>query len=322
MPKFISVIIIVLVIFGGIMFFRSRGTEPRVLGSETQIDPNHPTEIYYGPTGLYSLAEMTHDLSIDIYPEDKVITLPDPVLGIGSKITINRATVVNVTDAKVKKVYRTWKETVGELLAEKNIELIDKDSAEPVQSTKLENNMNIKITRVAELDITQSEPIQYKVIKKYNNTLEKGNKNILEKGKNGEKSVTYHIKRVDGEEVSRKLTDTKIVSEQTDEIQEIGTWVKVFSNDAVASWYGIWPWKAKAANNAYYAAAHDWGTYPVGTQLWVINKANGKGVKVTVLDYMENPNCTLDLSKAAFSSIASLGAGIIDIRIEKYYPSN
>jgi len=306
----------------GAYSFWPRNDAKEIAGAQTQADPNHPQEVYYGSREFEDLPAMIEDLAVTVYPEDKVNALPDPILRLGSQITIKRATPVEVTDAKVVRIYRTWKTNVQELLVENNLELIAQDSIEPSLETPVSYNMKVKITRVAEFDLTEKEPIDYKVIKKYNNSLEKGNKNILQKGHDGEKSVTYHIKRIDGEEVSRKVLDTQILSEPVEEIQEIGTWVKVYDNNGIASWYGVWPKVARLANNAYYAAAHDLGTYPRGTVLWVVNKANGKGVKVTVLDYMENPNCTLDLSKAAFSSIASLGAGIIDIRIEKYYPNS
>ena len=53
---------------------------------------------------------------------------------------------------------------------------------------------------------------------------------------------------------------------------------------------------------------------PFGTKLLVKNLANGKEVEVTVND--RGPYATgveLDLSKSAFSAIASTGAGIITV---------
>lgn len=237
MPKIFSVIIIVLVIAGMSFFFWPRENQIRdIAGAETQTDPNHPQEVYYGPTGLYSLSDMANDLSIEIYPEDKVITLPDPILGIGSKITINRAAVVNVTDAKLKSVYRTWEGTISGLLTEKNIELLGQDSIEPLISEPIKNNMIVKITRVAELDLTEREPIEFKTIKKNDVDLEKGQNKIEVKGVNGEKDVTYHIKRVDGEETSRKITDTKVLSEPTTEILIIGIGPKLVHAGLFQEW--------------------------------------------------------------------------------------
>ena len=322
MSKIWGLIIIVVIALASLFLFRSGKPEAKVLGTEiSREDPNHPVEVYYGSAQIDTLNKMLEELNVVVYPEDKINALPSPTLRIGSKITITRATPLELTDAKVKKVYRTWTKTVGDFIAENKLDLLGQDSVEPTEETEIYYNMSIKITRVAEIDIVEKEPIKFKTVKKYNNDLEKGTKNILQRGKDGEKAVTYHIKRVDGEEVSRKVTNTEVISEPVEEIQEIGTWVKVYDYNGVASWYGIWPYLARISDNAYYAAAHDLGTYPKGTQLWVVNKANGKGVKVTVLDYMENPECSLDLSKAAFSAIASLGAGIIDIRIEKYYPN-
>jgi rare lipoprotein A len=63
-------------------------------------------------------------------------------------------------------------------------------------------------------------------------------------------------------------------------------------------------------------AAHK--TLPFGTRLLVTNLANGKTVEVTVND--RGPYATgidLDLSRAAFENIASLGAGIINIEYQE-----
>jgi len=154
----------------------------------------------------------------------------------GGKITIVRAAAVNVTDAKVQKVYRTWEKTVGDLLKEKNIDLLGQDSVEPAANSPIENNMTVKITRVAELDLTQKEPIEYKTIRKNSADLERGQTQTEQKGVNGEKEVTYHIKRIDGEEVSRKVTDTKVLTEATSEILIIGIGPKLVHSGPYVDW--------------------------------------------------------------------------------------
>lgn len=310
-------VIFLLVILGvGAFFFWPKNTKKDIAGAETQVDPNHPVEIYYGNQQLHDLDAMLADLAVEVFPQDKVQALPYPGLGLGSQITIARATPVELTDAKVTRIYRTWATSIKDLLVENNLELLDQDSVAPSAETPIAYAMKIKITRVAEFDLTQKEPINFQVIKKYNSSMEKGTKNILQTGRNGEKSVTYHVKRVDGEETSRKITNTEVLSDPTNEIVEIGTWVKVFGEGA-ATWYGVYPRVARLAGNAYYAASK---TIPYGTVVWVINTDNGKGVKVTVCDWVE-ADVAIDLSKAAFSQIANLGQGVINVRIEKYYPN-
>jgi hypothetical protein len=201
---------------------RNQNVQAQVAAAETQTDPNHPVEVYFGDPQYRDLQSMADSLTVTIYPEDKVETLPPPGMGLGSKIVITRATKVNVTDAKVKKVYRTWQGTIGDLLKEKNIELLGKDSSTPGLSAPLYYNMAVNITRVAEVEEKETENIDYKVIKKYSADLEKGDSQIEQKGVNGTKEVTYIVYRVDGVEISRSVKDTNVTKDSVSEILIIG----------------------------------------------------------------------------------------------------
>lgn len=216
----------------GAFFVWPKGTKKQVLGAEIKVDPNHPVEIYYGSTKFDNLADMIKEINVEVYPEDNVSTFPPPEMGIGSRITIIRATPVIVTDAKITKTYRTWKATIKDLLAENQIELLGKDSAEPDITALIEYNMKVKITRVAEVEITEKEAIEYKTIKKNDYGLERGQSKVEQKGINGKKEVVYLIKRVDGEEVSRSTISTTVIEESTPEILIIGTGPKMVKSGA------------------------------------------------------------------------------------------
>lgn len=185
-------------------------------------DPNHPTEIYYGDPFLKTLDEMLSSLGLEIYKEDKIEVLPPPEFSMGSKITIHRALAIEVTDAKKVSVYRTWQETVGDLLKENNIELVGQDSVEPTLETTLARDMKIKVTRVAEVEVTKKEAIDYRTIRKEDIDLEKGQTRVEQKGIKGEKTVIYIVKRVDGEEVSRTKKSSEITKDPVNEILIIG----------------------------------------------------------------------------------------------------
>lgn len=195
---------------------------PLVAGVQSDSSEIHPTEIYYGNPNLFDYRDMLSYFGIKIYPEDKIDVFPDPKMGMGSRITIQRALPVQVTDAKKVTVYRTWQETVGDLLKENNLELLGQDSVDPSLTTALTLDMQVKITRVAEVEETVKEPIDYKVIKKNDVDLEKGQTQIDTKGVKGEREVIYKIKRVDGEEVSRSIESTNVTKDPVNEILIIG----------------------------------------------------------------------------------------------------
>ena len=79
-----------------------------------------------------------------------------------------------------------------------------------------------------------------------------------------------------------------------------------------ASWY-----KYKPGN---FAASPD---FPKGSRVRVYNVDNGKFVDVVINDYGPDrrlhPDRVIDLEKNAFISIASLGAGIINVRVEPLF---
>lgn len=251
---------------------------------------------------------MIKSLRLKVFPEDKVETFPDPALGLGSRITIIRATKINVTDARVQKVYRTWEATIKDLLKEQKIELLGQDSSNPDINSRLINNMNITITRVAEVEVKETRPIEYSTIKKTSVDIEKGNSEIERKGINGEKEITYLIRRVDGVEVSKTVKDTNITKESQNEIIVVGTKVVVYGAGK-ATWYG---------RNATMVAASN--TIPKGTTVKVVAVNSGKSVIVEIDDAGIQSDAIIDLSDDAFEALAPLGAGIISVRVEKYYP--
>jgi len=76
-----------------------------------------------------------------------------------------------------------------------------------------------------------------------------------------------------------------------------------------ASWY--------AYKKGLFAASPD---FPIGSVLRVYNADNNKFVDVTVNDWgperLKHPDRVVDLDKVAFAKISSLGAGVINVRVE------
>ena len=264
----------------------------QVEGASTYQDPNHPVETYFGSAKYNDLFLMIHNLDVTVYPEDKVAAVPDPSMGIGSQITITRATPVNITDAKTLTVYHTWDKTVGQLLKDHGIVLLGQDSASPGEAAKITYKMNIKITRVAEVDITDTQVIPYKTITENDSTRYRGEPDIVKQtGQNGQKILTYHIRREDGVEISRKLTNTDTTPAQNKIISH-GTKLKIKTTiSGRATWY----------SSRYNAASHVW---PKGTHVRVTNPANGKSIETIIDDYMESDQSVIDLNKSLFQQLA------------------
>lgn len=272
---------------------------------------NVEPESYFGPVGLTSLTEMLQALQVTVNQEDIVTAFPDPSYGSGSVIKIYRAQTVKLRDGKKELNYRTWQPTIQDLLNEVNVELGDQDIINPfletnIQTAERTKPVSITITRVQETDVLVKEVIEFETIEKKDSELEKGTTKVEQAGVNGVREKTYHVRREDGEEVSRQLTKTEVTKKPVTKIVRIGTKIKVYGT-GTATWY------TKSLN---HVAAHN--TIPRGTKVRVVNTSNGKSTVVTVVGG-GLAGAEIDLSYDAFSEIGSPSAGRLPVRVEKVY---
>lgn len=266
---------------------------------------DYQKEVHYGKSGLFSLNEMTKDLKVEIYSEDKVKTFPDPELGIGSKIEILRANPVSVIDARDIKTYRTWTKTIREFLSEEKIKIGEQDIVKPEIGEKITGEMEIKITRVGYTEMKETETIDYKTIIQDDSTLERGTTKIKQNGINGIKEFTYKVRRENGKEVSRKLMKTETTREPENKIISKGTKIIVYGT-GTATWYDWISGMTAASNSLAY-----------GTMIHVVNVENGKSTDVKIVDKGIKGGAIIDLSDEAFSQLAPLSKGKIQVRLEK-----
>ncbi len=187
-----------------------------------EIKPSGQQNTFDGASSSFDPTVIIPDLDVVYYPEDKVSAFPDPKLGIGSTIRLQRAPVIKIKDGKKTKDYRSWKTSVEELLSEKNIELGVDDKISSPLVAQIFDGSQIVIIRVAVTNIIEKKSIDFKVVKKEDPNLDKGKTRIATAGIKGEKQLTYQVTREDGVEVNRVLIETKIVAKPTDQIEYIG----------------------------------------------------------------------------------------------------
>ncbi len=188
-----------------------------------EIQPSGSEKITAGESINTDPTKIIPNLKVPYYPEDKISVFPDPKLGIGSTIKIDRAPVINIKDGKKVSVYRSWQKTVGELLAEKNIELGVDDKISVSTSAQIFDGSSVTITRVAKTNIIETKPVPFQIVKKDDPTLDKGKVRVLTAGVNGAKQLTYRVTREDGVEVGRVLVDTTVTVQPTSEVDDVGT---------------------------------------------------------------------------------------------------
>lgn len=285
------------------------GTEAAMAPFEEVQTPLPSSEQYGISEPIRSKQAVLSQLGIQLDPKDRVYFNPDPILGLGTTVSVERAPKVTIKDGKRRRTVSTWQPTASALIDEQNIDVGDGDRILPSRDTALTDGLEITIIRVTETDIPVKSVVPFDTQTTEDPNLEKGKQQVIQDGKNGERTKIYHVRREDGEEVSRKLTSDKITTAPVTKRIKKGTKLP-FLGSGVATWYsgrGVGP--ATAASK----------TIPRGTDVLVTNTANGKKMIVTINDYGPE-GAAIDLSKDAFQSIGDIGSGRINVKIEKWIP--
>ncbi len=288
----------------------SRAAASELIGLEPvpvpiTVDQLHPIEVVRLPPFLKSIEAATRELGLSIYPEDRVTSVPGIEFGLGGQLIIERAVPITITDAGESTTYRTWVTTVGDLVAEQRIELGESDRVEPGLNRLLARDLRIAITRVTVAEVTKTEAIAFPTKTVDNPDVPRGERQTIQRGDKGSKTLTYQVTRENGKETGRKLVKTEVTKEPVEEIISLGTRVKTLGSGR-ATWYDP-PWSG-------LTAAHN--TLPKGTLVDVVNVKNGRRVTVKINDHGIHSDAVIDLSVEAFRELGSLRSGVLDVRLE------
>jgi len=224
---FVSSFIITLAILSFVLVSHAEEYDPQVKGASTSdvrpvliIDNGIKMTAYCSGE---TFDEIFDELGITYWPEDKIKVFPDPALGIGTKITIRRATPVVIVNGLKTIKLRTWSNTVSEVLSEKKIKLGDLDRINFEMDKELTNNIKIVIVRVKEKTVTETELISYETERRDDPETIKGKEYISQYGKNGKKEVEYRVTYENGKEIKREKIGEKIIKQSKTQIVMVGT---------------------------------------------------------------------------------------------------
>ncbi|MDO9231244.1 MAG: G5 domain-containing protein [bacterium] len=308
--KRILLILIVLLFFYCIFYFFLK-TPSRELNFENYkkiITTNDNGLVFKSSTSANSISDFLKDKNIKITEHDQIIPEINAKIFSGSKIKIQRAAKIKIeVDGKTIETYALGK-NIGEALEENNITLTRLDKTEPRLNFPVENNSEIIVTRINIEEKTEKEEIDFKTTQKTASKLGWREKKIETAGVKGVKEIVYKITYKNGKEISRIKLSQKILAEPVTQIEVQGTYMKL---GGAAKGQGTWyAWKG-----GMFAAST---TIPRGNYAKVTNTANGKSIVVQINDYgPQGKGRIIDLDKVAFAKIASLGAGVIGVKVEE-----
>ncbi len=142
--------------------------------------------------------------------------------GVGSKLTIERATSLTlVLYGEATTVY-TQQATVGELLKEKNITIEQDDTLSVERSHAITEGMKIEVWRNGVQTVTEEQDVDFAVEQIQDADREVGYKDIKTLGVKGKKTVTYEVVMKNGEEVERKEIQSVVTKQPESQVEVVG----------------------------------------------------------------------------------------------------
>lgn len=177
-------------------------------------------------TSHTSAREIAQAAGITLYDEDTyTVTRIDDFVGeggVGLKMAIQRATPMRlVMYGKVAEI-RTQAKTVGELMADKKIVLVDGDGTNLPVGTPITDGLSLEVWRNGVQTVTNEEEVAFTTKQVRDTDKPVGYREVQTPGVKGKKMVTYQIETKDGKEVSRKTIQSVITQDAKQQVEVIG----------------------------------------------------------------------------------------------------
>ena len=198
--------------------------------------------------------------------------------------------------------------SIREVMRELNLQLGGQDQVKPAIDVAPRAGLVVHVIRIGTRVETSLRSVAFTTISKGDPYLERGEHQVRQGGRAGLAQVRSRVTYKDGKAVARRLLATRIIRKPTPRIIAVGTGPRCACNRGSQTGDATW-YRAPTLT-----AAHR--TLPFGTVVRVTNLENGRTVTVTIRDRGPyGDNRIIDLSDDAFARLASLGDGVIRVRL-------
>lgn len=274
----------------------------------SQVILDDDGRVFETVTRARTIHDFVSENAVAVGDDDFVSGLPDERLYEGKKVIIRRLKHVTLTVGGEKRAVSTYQTDRDRVLAENGIGLGEDDFVLPKNEGAVNDGSAMTVVRVSAQEQVVDKPIVFQKTIEEDPDLSWRKTVVKQTGENGVKRFTYRVLSHDGKEVDRKLLKQEIIKDPVTEKTVQGTYVAVGkAHTGLGTWY---------AYTGTMAAASPW--LPMGSYVKVTNKDNGKTVIVKINDRGPfGKNRIIDLDKVAFAKIASIGAGIINVKVEE-----
>lgn len=246
--------------------------------------------------------------NIELSEHDQITPDMNTIVYPGLQITINRAIKIKIqVDGTTLENYSTAK-IISNILDENKISLGRLDKVSPNISFGPQLDLPIIVTRINVEEKIIPEDIDFKTISNADAKMGWREEKITQQGEKGIVETKYKITYKNNREISRVVLDKNITQEPVTQITTKGTYMKLGSAvKGQGTWYSYM--------GGLFAAST---TIPKGSFARVTNLANSKSIVVQINDYgPQGKGRVIDLDKVAFTKIASIGAGVIGVKVEE-----
>lgn len=238
-----------------------------------------------------TVEEFLAEQEIELTENDQLSLATNTEIHDNLVIDIEKAFQVTINDAGEEQQVWTTGGSVKELLKEHGIEIDELDRVQPKQSASLNKNTDIEITRIEKLTDVVEEEQDYPVVKRNDNSLDKGKEEIVSEGEPGLVEKHYEVVLENGEEVSRKLIKEEVKKESKERVVAVGSKVDQPSASTASS-------SNLSANEAKVETVSRSGSEEKGKTLymkataynWDCSSCDGRGLTATGYNLKNNPN--------------------------------
>jgi hypothetical protein len=140
-----------------------------------------------------------------------------------SQVTVDLPKVVTVTAGGETTSFATQAATIEQALRENEVSFDADDQVSPALDTEITQDVDVTVQRVDTSTETTSEEVPFETVEVEDEDLAEGKTSVLAAGSPGEKTTTWTITTVDGEETDREVASTETVREPAERRIAVGT---------------------------------------------------------------------------------------------------
>jgi uncharacterized protein YabE (DUF348 family) len=263
-----------------------------------------------------TVAELLKEQNIVLNKHDQISPKPQAAIKDKMKVGLKKAYHLTYVDGGKKQQVWSTSATVADFLSQQGIKLNSLDRVEPSLTETLPKNGVVNVIRIEKVTDVVEEPLQFAVVTKKDESLEKGKEKTLTKGKPGRVSKQFEVLLENGKEVSRKLISEQKIAEKQDKVVAVGT--KDLSLQISRG--------AEESGQEYYVSATAYTAYCNGCSgrtATGLNLRANPNMKVIAVDPRVIPLGTkVYVEGYGYAVAADTGGAIKGYKIDLFMPSN